>query len=81
MNVRLPRVTSLGKLHLWSKIIKAGNCTSGKSEFHVKRKDLSEATSRSLNHSWGCSQVEEDLEDEEAMDWFEDDEILRQRKK
>ena len=45
----------------------AGQGTSGKSEFEVNRKDLLEGTSRSMSQSVDCSQVEDDLEEREAM--------------
>ena len=47
--------------------IEAGQGTSGKSEFDVNRKDLLEGTSRSTSQSLDCSQVEDDLEEREAM--------------
>ena len=47
--------------------IEAGQGTSGKSEFDVNRKDLLEGTSRSTSQSLDCSQVEDDMEEREAM--------------
>ena len=31
-----------------------------------------------MGRSWNCSQVEDELEERDAMDWLEDDEIMRQ---
>ena len=35
----------------------------------------------STSQSWDCSQVDEDLEERDGMEWYEDDEMLRQSKK
>ena len=56
----------------------AGKGSSGKSELDVKRKELSEGASRSLNQSWDCSHVEKDLEEGHEITWLEDDEMMRQ---
>ena len=39
---------------------------------------MSEGTISCLKQSWGCSQAEDDREEEDTTDWLEDDEMMRQ---
>ena len=50
---------------------------SGEPGIGVNRKDLSEETRRSVGPGWESSQVEDVLEERDAMDWLEDDMMMR----
>ena len=63
---------------------------SGESGIGVNRKDSLETRKASsvgevgqemrpcVGQSWDCSQLEDDLEERDSMDWLEDDEVMRQ---
>ena len=43
-----------------------------------KQGDVAWMSSRQVGQSWDCSQVEYELEERHAMDWLEDDEMMKQ---
>ena len=59
-------MASLGRLHLWPRALKQ------------RWVPLTEETRGSVGQSWDRSQVEDDLEEGDAMDWLKEDEMMRQ---
>ena len=52
----------------------AGEDSFGKSGLGIGRKDV-------LKQKWDCSQIEEDFGEGDVLDWYEDDEIVRNWKR
>ena len=44
----------------------------------VEQKDWLEGTASGLEHKCDCSQLEDDSEEGDVMDWLEDDEMMKQ---
>ena len=78
MNVMLLKVASLGRRHLYPGVLKQRQGPLWRIGFGVNRKDLLEEPRWSVLQSWDSSQVEDELEEGDAMDWLEDDEMVRQ---
>ena len=51
------------------------------SELRVGQKDWLEGTASVLKQNWACSKVEDDVEEGDVMDWLEDDDMMRQRRR
>ena len=43
-----------------------------------EQKDWLEGTASGLEHKWDCSQLEDDFEEGDVMDWLEDDDMMKQ---
>ena len=57
---------------------KAGGDPFGESELEVGQKGLSEGFVLCWKLNWDCSRDENNLEEGDAMDWLEDDEMMKQ---
>ena len=56
----------------------AGEDSLRKSELGIGRKDDLKGIEQSLKQKWDSSQIEGDFGDGDVVDWYEDDEMMRQ---
>ena len=69
---------TLGKLYREPKVLMLDRILSVNLGSELVRNDWLKGAMSSLKHKWDCSQVEDDFGEGDVMDWYGDDEMMRQ---
>ena len=63
------------------KAVRQGRDPFCNSELRGGQREWLEGTASGLKQSWDCSKAEVDVEEGDVMDWLEDDDMMRQRRR